>query len=204
MQRGRRPFAVNRLGLEDVHRAAQVLARAFVDDPLVLWPMRSDIDVYEGALIQLEPLARGYAEIGALWESGEGSGVAAWLPPTLVDRAEAIWGGTKDELRAIFPDEGVRYSAQWSWMAEHVPDEPVWFLEIIGVDPAAQGTGVGSALIQHGVDRSQAAGEPAFLETSIMRNVAYYERFGFRLVDEGDVPHNGPHVWFMRRDPVVS
>ena len=44
-------------------------------------------------------------------------------------------------------------------------------------------------------------GEAAFLETGNPRNVAYYERFGFRTVDDGDAPGGGPHIWFMRWEP---
>lgn len=202
MQRDRSEFAVTRVTADGVDKASEVLARAFADDPLVLWPMRSDIDPYEGVLLQLEPLARGYAEIGVLWECDGDAGVAAWLPPGMADRVAPLWDAAKSELGSVFDDDGVRYSAQWDWMAEHVPDEPAWFLDIVGVDPAAQGSGVGSALVAHGIERSQADGHPAFLETSIERNVAYYERFGFRVLEEGDAPLGGPHVWFMRRDPV--
>jgi hypothetical protein len=42
---------------------------------------------------------------------------------------------------------------------------------------------------------------PAFLETGRERNVGFYERFGFRVVDDADIPSGGPHVWFMRWDP---
>ena len=203
MERDHPHLAVTPVTVAGASRAAQVLARAFVEDPLVRWPMRADIDPYEGVFIQLEPLAKGYAEIGVLWESDGCAGVAAWLPPGMGDQAQALWEDTKSELGWVFDDDGVRYSALWDWMGEHVPDEPVWFLEIVGVDPAAQGKGVGSALIHHGIERSQADGNPAFLETSEERNVAYYERFGFRVVEEDDAPLGGPHVWFMRRDPVV-
>ena len=37
------------------------------------------------------------------------------------------------------------------------------------------------------------------------REVAsFYERHGFRVVEEADPPEGGPHVWFMRRDPFTG
>ena len=202
MSSSQAPYSVTPVSPEQVHRAAQVLALSFVGDALLLWPMRSDIDAYTGALIQLEPLARGYAEIGVLWACDDVTGVVGWVPPTLGDQVGAIVEATADELSSVFDDDGVRYAAQGGWIAEHVPSEPVWYLEIIGVDPAVQGRGIGTALIQHGMERAQADGLPAFLETSVEGNVAYYERLGFRVVEEGDAPLGGPHVWFMRRDPI--
>jgi predicted N-acetyltransferase YhbS len=60
---------------------------------------------------------------------------------------------------------------------------------------------VGAALIRFGLERSDQTGIPALLETATARNVPYYERFGLRVVDQGDAPGGGPHVWFMRREP---
>ena len=48
---------------------------------------------------------------------------------------------------------------------------------------------------------ARANGSALILETGNPRNVGYYERFGFRVVDDADAPEGGPHVWFMRRDP---
>jgi hypothetical protein len=45
---------------------------------------------------------------------------------------------------------------------------------------------------------------PAFLETARPENVGYYERLGFRVVADGDVPGGGPHIWFLRADPDAS
>ena len=63
-----------------------------------------------------------------------------------------------------------------------------------------RGTGLGAALIRHGLDFADRDGVPAFLETARPGNVAYYERRGFRTIAEGDAPGGGPHLWFMRYD----
>ena len=59
--------------------------------------------------------------------------------------------------------------------------------------------GIGAALIEHGIAMAERAGQQCFLETGNPRNVAYYERFGFEVVSEGDGPDGGPHVWFILR-----
>jgi len=71
-------------------------------------------------------------------------------------------------------------------------------LDMVAVDPALQGQGVGSALIRHGVELARGDGVAAFLETGNPRNVPYYERFGLRVTGEADAPDGGPHIWFMR------
>ena len=64
----------------------------------------------------------------------------------------------------------------------------------------AQGTGLGSRLIEHGHRRADVAGLPCYLETFTERNVAYYRRRGWAVVETyrvaGDVP-----VYALLRPP---
>jgi ribosomal protein S18 acetylase RimI-like enzyme len=83
---------------------------------------------------------------------------------------------------------------------QHVP-EPHWYLLVVGVDPELQGRGVGSALIREGLSRADAAACPCYLETSDERNVAFYERYGFRVLAKASLGTGGPPGWGMRREP---
>jgi hypothetical protein len=154
----------------------------------------------KGVLIQLEPLARGYVELGMLWGCDGATGVVAACLRAWAIEPRLSGEGTKSELGSVFHDDGVRYSARCDWMAEHVPDEPAWFLEIIGVDPRCEGlvSAPRSSLMASSGRKPTASPRPRDLGR---RHVACYERFGFRAVEEG-CTLGGPHVWFMRRDPV--
>lgn len=68
-------------------------------------------------------------------------------------------------------------------MEYHQPDEPHWHLPLIGVDPAKQGSGYGSQLLQHTLDEIDRRGEIAYLENTNPVNTPLYERFGFEIVD---------------------
>lgn len=83
----------------------------------------------------------------------------------------------------------------------HFPEMPAWYLMYLGVDPAAQGNGTGSAILRESL-RSLIGRQvaPAYLETGTERNVCFYERFGFK-VREADVqlvPGETRH-WTMMR-----
>ena len=109
--------------------------------------------------------------------------------------------GADSVIGAMADDGGRRWNTLWEWAGSKVPKEPVWYLDHIGVEPGHQGGGVGTALVQHGLVRARADGVAAFLEVGNPRNVAYYERFGFAVVEAADAPDGGPHVWFMRCEP---
>ena len=81
------------------------------------------------------------------------------------------------------------------------PQEPHWYLAVLGTDPAHWGQGVGSALVRHVLDDPANGGQAAYLETETESNVPFYERHGFQVVGELDVPRGGPHLWLMWRDP---
>jgi ribosomal protein S18 acetylase RimI-like enzyme len=84
-------------------------------------------------------------------------------------------------------------------LASHHPSEPHAHLAFLGVAGAAQGRGVGSAILKQTLAPLDKAGLSAFLETTTQRNVALYQRHGFEVTAELVLP--GLHCWSMRRDP---
>jgi ribosomal protein S18 acetylase RimI-like enzyme len=84
--------------------------------------------------------------------------------------------------------------------SEAMPD-PHWYLAGIGVEPSAQGRGVGAALLEPGLVAATRAGLPAVLLTNNEANLAFYERHGFAVVREGATPQGGPHAWAMVKPP---
>ncbi len=178
---------------------AAVLARAFVTEPMLRWTMGgSDDDLAERLTVEFGPLVTGMAAHGMVWEAGDGLGLAGWVEP---GRIHVLWESqaSSELVDPLTSDGGARRSSMWAWVESHIPKEPLWFLDHLGVEPAAQGQGAGSALIRHGLARADADGVDAFLETGTAHNVGYYERFGFSVVSEGDAPGGGPHIWFLRR-----
>lgn len=59
------------------------------------------------------------------------------------------------------------------------PATPFTYLWFIGVDPAVQGHGHGSRLLQTVLDDSSELGRPVCLETSTEANLPWYRAFGF-------------------------
>ncbi|MGV1015508.1 MAG: GNAT family N-acetyltransferase, partial [Methyloceanibacter sp.] len=62
------------------------------------------------------------------------------------------------------------------------PDEPHWYLPLIGTDPALQGKGHGSSLLRHALSICDAEKMPAYLEATSARNVPFYRRHGFEAI----------------------
>jgi GNAT superfamily N-acetyltransferase len=187
--------------------AAAVLARAFHDDPLTTF-MIPDPDERARVLPGLYVAAAGLAE-----RFGEGFvtepallGAALWFPPgrTELGAEEFQAVGAGDLARRLPRGAFGRFATVMAHLDDlrrrDVP-RPHWYLSVLGVEPEVQGRGIGGLLIRPILERCDAAGLPAYLETQKQRNVPFYERHGFRVAVEVDEPTSGIRFWTMLREP---
>ncbi|RSN58267.1 MULTISPECIES: GNAT family N-acetyltransferase [Actinomadura] len=189
--------AVRPAAPEDVPAAVRTLSRAFADYAFTRHVIAADRHEERVREFQDLLLRRVGMEYGRVWVSDGARAVAVWTTPDADPTpAFAELGPRMTELAG---DRAEAYAAAEAAVAPFRPAEPVWFLATVGVDPDAQGRGLGAAIVRAGVEAAEAAGYPAFLETSSERNVAFYERLGFTTTAEVDLPDGGPRTWCMRR-----
>ena len=192
----------------DVRRVAAMLARAFQDDPLMRYAIPDD-ERRRRLLPRLIALNVRYGRrYGEVYAAPGFEGAAIWLPP----------GQTRMTLWRILR-AGMFTAPLWApWSVlrrlavsgEHAAalqrrclTEPHWYLSQVGVEPAAQRRGVASRLLEPMLARMDAAALPCYLETENAANLAYYQRFGFRITAEETTP-GGPPIWGMVRFPIPS
>jgi ribosomal protein S18 acetylase RimI-like enzyme len=186
--------------------ASEILTDAFIDeDGLNYW-------LRQGA--QKERARRKFFDAGVrdlihpqrdLWlaeSNGAPAGAAIWLAP---GRKPFEFGWFRELLITplFFSVAGAagmkRATELGKRLADHHPREPHAHLVFLGVHSAAQGRGVGSAILKTTLAPLDAQGVTAYLEASIERNVALYKRHGFDVTGEFDLP--GLHFWTMTRRP---
>lgn len=191
------------LSERQVPAAASLLARAFIDDPGagIVEPVPARRFDANRVLFELDLRAT----LGSAWaclEAGALVGVAVWLAPgaavqTLDERQlsaarTAVGDAAVDRWAALLDDfERVRGEAT---------DSRHWFLALLGVDPSAQGNGVGAALLGVGHRAADRDDLPCVLETFTAANVAYYRRRGYQLILSTTVADRVP-VYAMSRPP---
>lgn len=185
----------------EIPELAGVLARAFGADPMVVWPLLSGDALAERILTMFEIVDTPFAGEGWIYTAGEGLGVMSLMPPAIGEREREIADAIAPAIASLTPDSGERYERFWAWVWSMNGPEPHWLLDQIAVEPAVQGRGIGGAMLRFAIERAEQHGLPLCLETGVAGNVPLYERFGFRVMREADAPDDGPHIWFMRRDP---
>ncbi|ADB49713.1 GNAT family N-acetyltransferase [Conexibacter woesei] len=186
----------------DVPALAGTLARAFADDPIARWSCRPD-------RLRLRMLERFYAirlrqvlRHDEVWVDPSLAGGALWLPPeewrtSAVEDAQLARALLHPRLLPRVP---LVVHGFTGIERRHPPAPPHWYLAVLGTDPDAQGRGIGSALLRAVLDRCDADGVGAYLESSKERNVDFYARHGFRVSEVVTLPR-GPRAWLMWREP---
>lgn len=179
---------------EERSRVADPIVLAFASDPLMrhVYPTPAAyrrhfpafVDAYLGDAID-----RGTAHY-----LGDFIAAAIWLPPgSRPDEAALV-----ETLGETLSDEDLERA--WTVLAELdecAPDEPHWYLPLIGVDPAHQRRGYGSTLLERALAACDEHGEYAYLESSNPENLALFARHGFEAVGTvrvDDVPPLFPMV----------
>lgn len=186
--------------------ATAALARAFRDNAGFVHTLRGlDGAAREHKLLRL---MRAFATASSRYgdatvvrtAGGDVGGAALAYPPGHYPLSFAGWFTNGRGALAIGPSHTLRLARLERFMVKRHPREPHWYLFVLGVDPAAQGGGLGGALLRRLGERADAAGVASYLETDEERNVGLYRRHGYDVVDEADTPF-GFHMWFMRRAP---
>ncbi len=193
---------VRRATEADLPALTQVLARAFMDDPVAEWSCPS---------VRLRPrVLEGFqgARLGQLiaheevWTSDDLACAALWAPPkrwrtTVREDLALARCLARPRLAARLP---LAVAGLLGIERQHPREPPHWYLAVLGTDPPSQGQGLGSAVLRPVLEQCDADAVGAYLESSKERNIDFYARHGFRVMRELRLPL-GPTMWAMWRDP---
>ena len=76
-------------------------------------------------------------------------------------------------------------------------EEKTYIVSPIFIDVKHQGKGVGTKLLKKAIEEMEAKGYKVGLDTMEPSNVPYYEKLGFKLIDDQIDANTGAHSWYM-------
>jgi GNAT superfamily N-acetyltransferase len=194
----------------DVEAVTTTLALAFRDDP-VWGPALVSAD---GSADHLPPFWRAFVE-GAVVHgtvflsdgaAGEAATVAVWLPPG-VDELTPEQEHELDVLMAgaLSPERFAAYEQLWTLFEDaHPRVRPHMYLSLLATHPDHRGRGIGQQLLAQNLARFDAAGLPAYLESTNPANDHRYERAGFRPIGGFRAVLDDAQVTTMWREPAAQ
>jgi GNAT superfamily N-acetyltransferase len=176
--------------------AYATIVLAFNADPAARWTWpRADVYLQSMSQAARAFSSKGFA-LGTAYETGGFAGVALWLPPGVSADEEALTNIMDHTARAEIKGD---LEQVFERMAGFHPQQPHWYLPLIGVDPSRQGQRLGDQLMAHALARCDTDGLPAYLESSNPRNIPFYERQGFEALGKIQVGSSPTIVPMLRK-----
>jgi ribosomal protein S18 acetylase RimI-like enzyme len=181
----------------DRDRVIGSLVAAFAKDPLLQY-LAPDETTYEpSATAFFGDLFDKRVHKGATWTIGGGASVAIWDPPTSGDDGGSPVHNERLEAE-MSADVLSRVRAYDEAVHQALPDEPFWYLGVLGTHPDSTGRRWGHAVMAEGLSRAAEDDLPAVLETSNPANVEMYRRAGWEVVRAVEDPLP---TWVMSQLP---
>jgi ribosomal protein S18 acetylase RimI-like enzyme len=189
----------------DVQAAAQVMSQAYMEDPLCAF-MLPHKNSRAQTLLKFFLIINEFA-VKSKRVYGVGDplqGVAYWEYPGQEDLSINI-----KSLGKLLPLLFSRYlygyfrarpiTAQIDALRKAHANTPHYYLDNLGVAPAARGQGLASKLLRPMLDKADAEKALVYTDTVTQSNVGLYEHFGFVVVEERTVPNTGITIWALHR-----
>lgn len=174
-----RPIIMTATTASDEASIIDVLVRANWADPAArwVWPDSQRFLMYFPSFVRAFG-GNAFAHGSAYYIDGY-IGAALWLPPDVHPDENALIALLQ---RTVSDQIQKDVFAVFEQMGRYHPNEPHWYLPLMGVDPSQQSKGFGSALLQHILIQFDRNNKLAYLESSNPRNIPLYKRHGFELL----------------------
>lgn len=175
-----------------------LITAGFIVDPVVrwLWP---EAATYLTTMPRFVKAFGGRSfEHGSAYATGDQKAAALWLPPGVTPDEDAMMALIQPSVPADRLDSVASVMEQME--SYHPKDADCWYLPLIATDPNWVGNGHGSALLAHALKRCDEDDAAAYLESSNLRNVSLYKRFGFAIMGEVQAG-SSPVLYPMLRQP---
>ncbi len=180
----------------DKERAVATIVTAFSGDPVLRWVM-PDPQQYLTYAPEFVRRFCGRAFEGQSAFAVQGfMGAALWLRPGVEPDGESL---AELMQRAVPEEDQEKVSDLFDQLTAYHPHEPLWYLPMIGVDPARQGMGLGSALLAHALAEVDREAKPAYLEATTDRSRDLYAHYGFEVTGTIQVADSPPLFPMLRK-----
>ena len=166
----------------DKNHVIQILSKSFSDNKSVNYVVKQDEKREERIKSLMEYSFDVCYAFGEVWISNDDQACALLLfPDKKRTSIRTILWDLKLALSVVGLNRVSAVLKRESMIKNHHPKELFAYLWFIGVNPSNQNRGIGSAFIKEVIDKCEKERRPIYLETSVERNLSFYQKFGFEI-----------------------
>jgi ribosomal protein S18 acetylase RimI-like enzyme len=190
--------SVKKAGADDTALVGEIMADAFSEDPVGKW-ISPDPEYPGWCWPKIVPFLLPHNEV---YIASDGLGALLGVPPgaelNIRPNLAMLWNlWWRFGIGSI-----LRFGRIMKMLEQHHPKAHHYYLLGLGVRPDSRCKGIGSALLEHILKECDQQKTGVYLENSNPLNMKFYQRHGFKTQNEVTLPHNGPTLWLMYREPM--
>ncbi|MFC1950872.1 GNAT family N-acetyltransferase [Chloroflexota bacterium] len=190
--------------------AAEMLARAFEDDPLFKSLIPDDEKRRKKATHLFTFTLKLGIRYGEVYTTSQNlEAITVWMRPDEdnINLWKALRCGVIPLIFRVGPRLMKKMNAVDGYgerVRKRLAPSRYWYLAILGVDPDHQGKGHASELMKPMLKRIDGEGLPCYLETDTEKNISMYQHFGFKLLEHIDVTEYNTQFDAMLKEPAAT
>lgn len=186
-----------RAGRNDKSRIVEILSKSFDNNKSVNYIIKQDAKREQRIRTLMAYSFEICYRFGDVFVSDNKKGCALLLAPDKKKTTlNSILWDIKLAVSAIGLSNIMRAMKRETAIKKVHPDEKIYYLWFIGVEDSEQGKGIGSNLMADIIKESSLLNRTICLETSTVKNLPWYEKFGFKTYRELDF---GYTLYCMKR-----
>lgn len=184
--------------IEDKALVTEILCASFDDNLSVNYIVRQDDRRRLRVRRLMEYSFFSCLEFGEVYLSDDRACCALVMFP---DRKRFSFAAMFRDLRLLFEVSGLtavfKLLRRESLIKRRYPsDSLLYYIWFVGTLPGAQGKGMGTLMMNFLLAEASRMKRPVYLETSVLQNVAWYQRMGFSVYDTLEL---GYLLYFLRK-----
>lgn len=172
---------------KDKASIVNILSSAFKENKSVHYIVKQDSRRTERMKVLMSYSFAVCYRFGAVYLSDDKTGCALLIMP---DKKKTTLKSVFRDMKLIFSCTGIanlpKAMTREATIKKLHPRSPMLYLWFIGVNPSSQNKGVGSTLLNEIINVGMQTQRPIYLETSTLRNIPWYEKFGFTVYNKLD------------------
>jgi GNAT superfamily N-acetyltransferase len=195
-----------RLPAEQIKLAAEVMSRAFQQEPFTVYTIPDIQERREKNHHVFEFVLQYGSLFGEVYITSQNlEGIAIWLPFWEAEmKARRI---IKAGFNTYYKIMGEQYFKRVEILENHIvllhkkytAGFSHWYIGPLGVEPEYQGKGYASKLLKPKLTQCEEQSIPCYLETHDKQNVPIYQHLGFDVMEEAIIPGTRIPIWAMLR-----
>ena len=168
-------------------RVIEILTKSFEDNQSVNYIVKQDSKRAERIQALMDYSFEVCFMFGEVYLSDDQKGCALVLYP---DQKSFSIKSTLMDVQLLLNAIGLtrvgKAMSRESAIKSNYPKDPIYYLWFLGVINSDQNKGIGSQLLKEIIIDSQKQHKPIYLETSTIKNIPWYKKFGFSIYNELD------------------